>query len=266
MTNHSGYHSYGQEKPPPSGNFPIPTDDHDRKLLADIKEYGWHVIAVPEDEEGPAFAYSIGLLHSLQHPEIIVFGLEVHLMHRMINEIGEQIKSGEQFKHLDEAGDILDGYNVQFRSVEQKHYREYLGYARWFYQGGDFLVLQCVWPDRLHCYPWHKKFSRKLVSRQPVLGEDKTWPFHEGKNRASFTTRPVLEEGHPILLVSHDADGDWQFLCGTTNRTEDCKIVSLGAMYQRDSSIGEVADLPEGWRAERQDAQSPWRRSKKNKR
>jgi hypothetical protein len=249
-----------KRKPPPS-TLPTPTDEHDRQLLADVKKYGWHVIAVREDKEGPGFAYSIGLFHTFEHPEVIVFGLDLRLMHQMINGIGEQIKSGERFEHLDEADDILEGYNVLFRRVEKKHYREYFGYARWFYQGNRFPVLQCVWPDNQHRYPWHSAFNENLAKRQPILSWDTTGPFHEGKNRACFTTRPVLEEGHPILLVSHDTDGDWQFLCGTTNRTEDGKIVSLGAMFRRDPSIGELADLPEGCRAKRKDAQSPWIRS-----
>src|SRR5262249_43595444 len=110
------------KKKPPPGTLPTPTDDHDRKLLADVKEYGWHVIAVLEDEEGPAFAYSIGLFHTFDHPEVIVFGLDVRLMQQIVNGIGVQIKSGERFEHLDEAGDVLEGYNVLFRRVEKEHY------------------------------------------------------------------------------------------------------------------------------------------------
>jgi hypothetical protein len=71
--------------------FPTPEGAGDRKLLADVKKFGWHVIKVAADDEGPAFAYSIGLYHSLQHPEIVTFGLDVTDMHRMINSIGEAV-------------------------------------------------------------------------------------------------------------------------------------------------------------------------------
>ena len=146
--------------------------------------------------------------------------------------------------------------------MEQRHYREYLGYARWFYRGDDFPALQCVWPDSGHRYPWHPDAGADFVRRQPVLSDDKSWPFHEGRNRAAFTTRPVVEDDLPILLVSHDADGDWQFLCGTTNRTEDAKLVSLGCMFERDHSLAEVADLPEGWTASRREKGAAWSREK----
>jgi hypothetical protein len=245
-----------------AADLPEPADDHDRKLLADFGRHGWHVVGVEEDEEGPGFAYSIGLYRSFGHPEVIVFGLPVRVMHRTINGVGEQVRSGERFGHLDEAGDVLEGYNVAFRTVKRRHYADYLGYARWFYRGDDFPALQCVWPDSAHRYPWHPEFDAALSRRQPVLSDDTSWPFQEGRNRAVFTTRPVLREGHPILLVSHDRDGDWQFLCGTTNRPEDGLVVSLGSIFERDRTLAAVADLPEGWRAYRGAKRAAWRREK----
>jgi hypothetical protein len=241
--------------------LPEPADDHDRKLLADVERHGWHVIGVEEDVEGPAFSYSIGIYHTFGRPEVILFGLPVRVMHLIINGIGEEFRSGKQFEHLDESADVLEGYDVAFRAVERKYYREYLGYARWFYHGDDFPVLQCVWPDAEHRYPWHPEFRPNLHQRQLVLSDDTSWPFYEGKNRAVFTTKPVLQDGHPILLVTHDADGDWQFLCGTTNRPKDGQLVSLGCIYQRDPSIADIADLPQGWIAEREAKESPWRRA-----
>ena len=86
------------------------------------------------------------------------------------------------------------------------------------------------------------------------------WPFADKPNTASVTTRQVLE-GAPILLVTHDADdGSWQCLCGTTDDPADARIVGLGRMHQRDPTLGELADLPEGWRASREAVGQPWRR------
>ena len=108
--------------------------------------------------------------------------------------------------------------------------------------------------------PWHPDYPVALRERQPVLS-DSSWPFHEGKNRACFTTKRVLD-GLPILLVSHDEDGDWQSLCGTTNETEDAALVCLGEMLGVDEMLGEVADLPESWRAERSEVGGRWVRSR----
>lgn len=84
------------------------------------------------------------------------------------------------------------------------------------------------------------------------------WPFDDPINTAAFTTRPVLEQGVPVLLVSHDEDGDWQFLCGTTTELDDCKIVCLGCAFERDPTLAEVADLPLGWMAERDALGDEW--------
>ncbi len=255
------------EKKQNTGNgLPEPADDHDRKLLADVRDHGWHIIGVEQDEEGPGFAYSIGLHHNFGHPEIIVVGLRVEVMHGMINAAGEEARSGKKFGHLDESGDVLDGYNIAFRTVEKRHYPDYFGYAGWFYRGGDFPALQCVWPDSQHRYPWHREATPEFIRRQPVLSDDTSWPFQEGRNRAVFTTKPVVHDGHPILLVTHDADGNWQFLCGTTNRVGDGQIVSLACVFERDRTLAEVADLPEGSRASRKAVGAVWRRVKTKKR
>ncbi len=88
------------------------------------------------------------------------------------------------------------------------------------------------------------------------------WPFSDPTDVAAFSTRPVIEDGFPILLVTHDDDGYWQVLCGTTNRTEDARVVGLGEMFERDRSIGELADLPQGWRAWRESVSASWKRER----
>ena len=73
------------------------------------------------------------------------------------------------------------------------------------------------------------------------------WPFSDPENAATISTIQVIRRGFPILRVSHDLDGDWQVLCGTTVETEDARIICLGCLFQRDRTIGELADLPLGW-------------------
>jgi hypothetical protein len=86
------------------------------------------------------------------------------------------------------------------------------------------------------------------------------WPFDDAPNTAVITTRQVLE-GAPVLLVSHDADdGSWQFLCGTTDDPADARLVGLGQAYTRDPTLGELADLPEGWQAWRAAPGERWER------
>ena len=89
------------------------------------------------------------------------------------------------------------------------------------------------------------------------------WPFADAVNTLTISTKRVIDEGYPTLLVTHDEDGDWQVLCGTTNESADGLVMCLGCLFQRDQSIGELADLPLGWRAWRDSLGAPWQREAK---
>ena len=87
---------------------------------------------------------------------------------------------------------------------------------------------------------------------------NESWPFDDPPNVEAITTRQVLDENYPILLVTHDEDDGWQILCGTSNDVDDGRVVDLGCMYERDPSIGELADLPLGWQASRESVADAW--------
>lgn len=98
----------------------------------------------------------------------------------------------------------------------------------------------------------------KTVQSHPHKFQDAEWPFFSPQNALAISTKPVIQAGHPILLVSHDDDGIWQILCDTTTAEEDCLVVCLGCCFERDSSIAELADLPPGWLAQRERVGSAW--------
>ena len=86
------------------------------------------------------------------------------------------------------------------------------------------------------------------------------WPFENTPNTAVITTRQVLD-GASILHVTHDAeDGSWQFHAGGPVTEADAKIVGLGWICSKDPTLLELADLPEGWQANRDRVGAPWRR------
>jgi hypothetical protein len=87
------------------------------------------------------------------------------------------------------------------------------------------------------------------------------WPFDDREDVATFTVREVIRGEKPILLVAHDADdGMWQFLTGEPVEMADAMLVSLREVYRIDPTIGELADLPPGWTAERAAIGQPWHR------
>lgn len=87
------------------------------------------------------------------------------------------------------------------------------------------------------------------------------WPFKDARNSLVFTTRGVIDEGKPILFVTHDqVDGAWQFFAEKTASTADARIAALGEIILHDPSVVELADLPPGWAAVRDSSTTPWKR------
>lgn len=236
----------------------------DEKIAADVEEHRLSVMMIEEGEDGPKFAYSIGLYHNFQHPEVIVFGLNHQVAAWAINEIARRIQTSERCEIGKEVEGLLEGYNCTFREVPQKCHSDYFGYAMAFYKGSDFPALQLVWPDKQKRWPWEAEFNPDWLWQQPLLEnwpQESSWLFDEPRNLGVFTTSPVLYEHYPILWVYHDGeDGAWQFLCGTTNEPEHCHLVCLKDIVEIDPSINELADLAPGWKAWREDTSKPWQK------
>lgn len=73
------------------------------------------------------------------------------------------------------------------------------------------------------------------------------FPFYDAPNTATITCCHILENGEPILYVSHDEDdGMWQFLCGKAHETDEAKLVSLKSVFDLDNSVGILKDMPCG--------------------
>jgi Domain of unknown function (DUF4262) len=131
-----------------------------------------HVMKVLETPATPGWAYSVGLYRSFGHAEILVFGQDPDLMHFMINTIGEGVQAGKSFAVDETYGDLIDAYRCTLKPVRLKWYAAFMGFASWFYEGDDYPVLQCFWPDFENHYPWDFNFDPQLTWAQPLL-------FHE---------------------------------------------------------------------------------------
>jgi hypothetical protein len=87
---------------------------------------------------------------------------------------------------------------------------------------------------------------------------DGRWPFREPENALVFCCEHVLKRERPILRVSHDYDGDWQFLCGDSHVGSKPHIVCMGCALERDGTLVAIADLEAGWGADRNSLSSKW--------
>lgn len=85
------------------------------------------------------------------------------------------------------------------------------------------------------------------------------YDFLDEKNTTVISTKKIMNKESSIMLVSHDEeDGMWEFLDGDDVNEEDAMIVSLFEIVQIDETINQIADLPIGWIAYRENVFSKW--------
>ncbi len=147
-------------------------DKEDKKALENIEKYDCHVLNVMEGEGLPQFTYSVGLEKKLDTPELVIIGLKSELAHSMVNNYRDRVKKGEQFQSGRYYSDFLEGFNVCFTHVDQKHYEEYFGWCQWLYNGNKFRVMQLVWPTTDGIWPWSNNKSEYYDWAQPILNND----------------------------------------------------------------------------------------------
>lgn len=88
------------------------------------------------------------------------------------------------------------------------------------------------------------------------------WPFKDAPNTASFVSCHIFKDD-PICHVYHEwHDGSWQFMPNRISRQADLMIVCLKEVFKLDPTVGELHDLPFGWKAERTALNAPWLRSR----
>ena len=141
------------------------------RIRSDIEIFGWHVVKVLEDENGPGFGYSIGLFQTFSHPEILIVGLRLDLIHLLINNIGADIKKGKIFIEGQFYENVIDNYKCYFLKVNQEYYNDYVGQAQSYYGNAKFPLMQCAYPTLENIYPWQKDWPDSIKDLQPILGE-----------------------------------------------------------------------------------------------
>jgi len=95
---------------------------------------------------------------------------------------------------------------------------------------------------------------------QKKKGNNNKYLFKDDENTACFSCNHILDEKKPILYVSHDSEGDWQFLCGESgHKEENAKIISLKSATELDQSLNDLFEMPKGVGAERKAKDDKWK-------
>lgn len=150
---------------------PDELDENERTFVAEIRKHGWFGTHVFANDEGPRFSYSTGFWVTLNHPEVIVFGLEQSLAHRILWGVFREAQAGRRLPIGTRLDDVLATLPVVVLPVSADCYPDYLGWSRWFYADDTFPCLHLIWPDRAGLFPWDARFSARFDGLQPDLTE-----------------------------------------------------------------------------------------------
>ncbi|WP_344858347.1 DUF4262 domain-containing protein [Planomonospora alba] len=147
----------------------VEPDDVDLRTMRDVRERGWTVVMIPEDEEGPGWAFTVGLWHTFRSPETAMFGLRVEVLRDCLDTLAGAVAAGHPLSAGQRRHDVIRDYPVAVREVDRSWYRSLFGLALHFYQRPPLPFMEVVWPDARGHFPWEREAAPGLAERQPAL-------------------------------------------------------------------------------------------------
>ena len=95
-----------------------------------------------------------------------------------------------------------------------------------------------------------------------LFGQSKNnseFKFNDPEVKAVFTCSHVTQDKETVLYLEHYYEGDWQFLCGQDNHSEEnAKIISIKEVTEIDQSLNDLFEMPKGVVAERKALGEKW--------
>ncbi len=145
----------------------------DEEIAEVVRQYGWYAASVSDHE--PPFLYTIGLMESVRHPELIIFGLEADNAHALFSGLIRDIGAGQRYTEPAVYSVKLGGdeHRVGFRVVHPTQHPLYLGFAMGFLSNmgrmGELEALQVFWPDSSGKFPFEVGCDLAVYELQPRL-------------------------------------------------------------------------------------------------
>jgi hypothetical protein len=150
--------------------------DYEQSIIDNVARYGWQCTKVfdPDGTE-PGFAYSIGFWETLCAPELIMFGLDVEMMHELLWLMYHQLKEGAQLADGARWPGLLEGFDCISRPVHPSQLKiDYFNSALWYRHhrtGSEALhAYQIFWPSAVDgLFPWEAGADAGVRDAQPLL-------------------------------------------------------------------------------------------------
>jgi hypothetical protein len=247
--------------------------------LYNVAKFGWEAMLISSETQTTSFAYTVGLYDTMQFPEIIVVGLKLETAHRALQYAIDTMKEGHDLTK-GRYREIVGEVEVEFKPVSQRWFRHVMCRTNWYYGYGEKEIpaLQLIYPDLENRFQWEEGFNEYF--RQPILTpgtkEDVTeqdfcaandpasslfqWKFPDPPHTSAYLSQTVQDKEEPVTYVSHDENGDWQFLGDKMSDGGGPVISCLHHPIDNDRTLEELHDLPLNWYATRKTPDAPWER------
>jgi hypothetical protein len=160
------------------------------ELFADTREridkYGFTMVGVGEGVR--SWVYTIGLLETFGHPELVVTTLSMEGAASLFTGLVDRIRNGESFDASSRESVHVD-VPIRFSSV---HPTQWLHgrFAMWVNYYGHLGVLpaqpeavQVLWPNELDIFPPDRDFCHEHRNCQPLLSSPVAADVHETQRR-----------------------------------------------------------------------------------
>ena len=141
--------------------------DGNRRNVADIRKRGWSALNVSDGD--PPFIYTVGLMETWAHPELIVFGMPPKHLSGILSAMVHTIRNGASYSTEGTYPGILQGeVRIAVRKVDPTQHQVYLGYAlghaRMLNQ--ELTAMQVFWPDKIGKFPYEVGCDLAVYQRQ----------------------------------------------------------------------------------------------------
>jgi len=145
----------------------------DDEIAEVVREHGWYALYISDHE--PPFLYSIGLMQTCDHPELIVFGLDAGNAHALLSGLIRGIRAGQSFAEPGVYTVNIGGadHRVGCRCVHPTQHALYLGFTMGFCRKtghvGGLEAIQVFWPDTAGKFPFEIGCDLGVFRLQPRL-------------------------------------------------------------------------------------------------
>lgn len=147
-------------------------NEHEKKIVNQVRERGWFCTSVAGDENNLAFTYTTGFWKTLGVAELLTFSLPPKTAYVAFDIAYQQCKTRGPLPVAQPMGDFINAVDVQFRPLVDDARQKHMLSSMWFYCGENFPCLQMVWPDFGNIFPWQRGFDGRFRGQQPDLSPD----------------------------------------------------------------------------------------------